>query len=213
MVEGHILLFLTIVIFCLSAAGEDDAVKNLINTGMALCNPVDHRPSPSSYEDAINYFEKAIAQNPSSPEAWYEKGLALGNLGAYEDGKIKKNNYYKEAKICYERAIQLNPDYEDAFRELAWIESRMDNSGKGFELIEKAIDMNPNDAEAYNTKGEIFFYLNNFDDALIWYHKAITINPKNSNAWYNIGKTEEELGHEKEAGEAYQKSNEIDSKR
>ena len=200
------LLFLTLITFGLSVVGGETKVENLINEGTALNNA-------TSYDIAIPYFDEAISMNSSNSEAWYGKGFALENEGAFERDIIKAGSYNEEAKKCLEEAIQLNPNYEDAYRELAWTESMLGNSEKGIELINKAINMDPNDAEAINVKGEIFFEMGRYSDALPFYYQASRIDPNNSNAWFNIGKTLKITGGDNAAAsEAFKKASDLDNR-
>lgn len=55
------------------------------------------------FTESINYFDEAIKIRPDFAETWYWKGLALYNLGDFE-----------KALFCYDRAIELDPDYTRA---------------------------------------------------------------------------------------------------
>ncbi|MEQ9551060.1 MAG: tetratricopeptide repeat protein [Coleofasciculus sp. G3-WIS-01] len=76
---------------------EGDAAAALLNQGKQQLKAQD-------FLGAIASFEKAIQIKPDYPEAWNNRGLALGNLGDYES-----------AIASYEKAIQIKPNYQ-----LAW---------------------------------------------------------------------------------------------
>ena len=37
------------------------------------------------YEEAIEYYDKALAIDPNNAKAWYAKGYTLGKLGKYNE--------------------------------------------------------------------------------------------------------------------------------
>lgn len=55
------------------------------------------------FTESINYFDEAIKIRPDFAETWYWKGLALYNLEDFE-----------KALFCYDRSIELDPDYTRA---------------------------------------------------------------------------------------------------
>ena len=57
-----------------------------------------------SHSELLQVFGKAIEINPQDADAWYNKGVALYNLGRYE-----------EAIKAYDEAIKLNPQDTDAW--------------------------------------------------------------------------------------------------
>ena len=52
-------------------------------------------------EEALEYYDTAIGLDPEFGPAYYEKGLSLMNLKRYD-----------EAEECYQKAVELNPDFE-----------------------------------------------------------------------------------------------------
>jgi len=56
-----------------------------------------------NYDDAISNLEKAVNYEPTNADGWYNLG------GAY----FTVNNYQK-AKECWEKTLQINPNYSDA---------------------------------------------------------------------------------------------------
>jgi tetratricopeptide (TPR) repeat protein len=52
------------------------------------------------YQEAVVYFDRAIAVDPRYEAAWAYKGDSLNALGRHP-----------EAIQCFEKAIEINPDY------------------------------------------------------------------------------------------------------
>lgn len=53
---------------------------------------------------ALDYYDQAIKIDPNYAYAWNNKGMALRNLGKYD-----------EAIECYDRAIKIDPNYAEAW--------------------------------------------------------------------------------------------------
>jgi len=53
---------------------------------------------------ALDYYDQAIKIDPNYAYAWNNKGIALSNLGKYD-----------EAIECHDRAIKIDPNYADAW--------------------------------------------------------------------------------------------------
>ena len=69
------------------------SVKEIILKGLALYNL-------RKYNEAMEYYDRAIKMDPNNAYAWYNKGNAL-----YASGK------YNEAMEYYDRAIKMDPSY------------------------------------------------------------------------------------------------------
>ena len=151
------------------------------------------------YEAAVSSFDQAIKARPNQPiklnpisqfvqrllrrkvpivkgfyQAWYNRGIALGNLGREE-----------EAIASYERAVEIKPDYQDAWynRGVA-----LGNLGRWEEAIasyERAVEIKPDDHEAWNNRGIALGNLGRYEEAIASYDKALEIKPDKHEAWYN----------------------------
>jgi tetratricopeptide (TPR) repeat protein len=55
------------------------------------------------HRDALRYFDRALASDPSCKEAWNNKGWTLSGL-----------KRVKESRQCFERALKIDPDFKDA---------------------------------------------------------------------------------------------------
>jgi tetratricopeptide (TPR) repeat protein len=174
--------FLVFIMICSLVAAQENAADDWIKKGWALIDV-------ESYPEAMEYFDRAISLDSSSPEAWHGKGFAL-NGEAYEKDDAHEfteaRGYFEEAIKCFEKAIELNSSYLDAYMDMADSENKLDNYEKALELIEKAIKINPNNAEVFNVKGTILYRMGKYDESIELFRKAKTLDPKCANAWSNI---------------------------
>ena len=50
-----------------------------------FCNKGDECSSSGEYEEAVGWFDKAIAKNPHLPDVWLMRGIALLELGRFAE--------------------------------------------------------------------------------------------------------------------------------
>jgi tetratricopeptide (TPR) repeat protein len=65
-------------------------IQQIINTGISLA-------MAEQNEQALTYFDRALAQDPRNEKAWYNKGVALMQM-----------RFFDKALDCFEKAIQIN---------------------------------------------------------------------------------------------------------
>ena len=51
-----------------------------------------------NYNDALSFFDQALSQDPTNPDLWNYKGIALRSLGRYA-----------EALQCYNKSLEIEP--------------------------------------------------------------------------------------------------------
>lgn len=105
---------------------------------------------------------------------WNNKGWSLNNLGRYE-----------EALSCYEHALAINPNMEQAWNNKGIALGELRRIEKEFYCYEQAIKINPDYAEPWSNKGLILNDAGQQDEALSCYDKAIKSDPFYEKAWYN----------------------------
>lgn len=84
------------------------------------------------YDDAINFYDKAIAIKPSEAKGYQGKGCALIHNGKHE-----------EALGFIQKAIQLNPHNFEGYYNLACVHSGLNNKKAMLEAISKTISLAP----------------------------------------------------------------------
>ncbi|MEM9276152.1 MAG: tetratricopeptide repeat protein, partial [Cyanobacteria bacterium P01_F01_bin.143] len=148
------------------------------------------------YEAAVSGFDQAIKARLSSKvstikgfhEAWYNRGIALKNLGRLE-----------EALTSYEKALDIKPDKDEAWYNRG---NALFNLGRLEEAIasyEKALDIKPDKDQAWNNRGIALFNLGRLEEAIASYEKALDIKPDYHEAWNNRGIALKNLGRLEEA--------------
>ena len=55
------------------------------------------------FNDALSFFEQALLLDPTDPELWNNKGIALRGIGRYE-----------EAMECFNNSLKIDPRDKNA---------------------------------------------------------------------------------------------------
>jgi len=76
--------------------------------------------------EAVNYYNLAIQQNPKFPEAYMGLGMAYKELGRYQ-----------EAYLATSKAIKLRPDYFQAYYNLGLILEKQNNCEDAIKAYDK----------------------------------------------------------------------------
>ena len=120
------------------------------------------------YNEALNYFDKALALNPNDSEILYYKSLALANLGDFEI-----------ALDMIERAIKLNSNEDRYWNDKANFLTRLGNFDEAEKCFNKAIELNPKDSVLFANKGFMYLQTDLPEKALESYRKAYELDSNN----------------------------------
>ncbi len=148
-------------------------------------------------EEAIRYY-KEVLRITQDAITYSNLGVALFDLKRYD-----------EAKEAFRKAIELNPEHEDAYNNLGNLFNQQERYKKAEEAYRKAIELNPKYARAYYNLGILLSdeKLKRYEEAEAIYRKAIELNPKDpADIYYNMGNLMNTLKRYEEAEEAYRKA-------
>lgn len=146
-----------------------------------------------NFENAINFIERAISKNSKNPSSYYNRGLALHELGHIE-----------EALRDFKNAIKLNPKYTAAFNSEGNAFLDMKDINSAISSFKRALALDPDYADAWNNLGNAYSYGKNLDEALNCYQRAINIYPDFVDAWVNSASAWYELKEIEKAVTNYQ---------
>lgn len=132
------------------------------------------------YDDAIEYYQKAIALNPDNE--WTSIVCqALGAIYAEVKGNIEA------AVATYQAGIILDPNNYDLYLALGDIYMAEYDLEKAIKAYCDAITLNPEDYRGYMKAGIALWEKDYLEEALVSYHKAVELNPENEFAQNNLG--------------------------
>lgn len=112
------------------------------------------------------------------------------------------------ARKCYEKAVELNPNWSLGFSSLAgsYIFDEPKDLAKAEEYTKKVVELHPNESRTHISMGDVYRAQQNFDKALASYVKAGELNPNDPVAFSKAGHANTYLGNYDEARKDFEKS-------
>ena len=141
------------------------------------------------YEDAEVAVDKALAMDPNLAEGHFARGLMLWTP--------YKRFPHAQAIQSYRRAIELNPNFDEAHHQLGFVYLHIGMLDKGQQEIEKALEINPGNTLARYRLGVIDMCRAKYAEAFqIFNSTPLEQNPEllafyTSNALFRLGRNEE----------------------
>ncbi len=118
-----------------------------------------------------------MLQQPSSPEGYYQLGLALEKTGELE-----------EARESFQKAASLSPDSLETHLALAQLYEKEEKMVAAAQEYELALQLDQNNLSILMYLGGLYFRLKNYDAAEATFTQALKLNPKDAslNFWLGI---------------------------
>ncbi len=180
------------------------------------------------YNEAIEYFDKALAIDPNNKNSWFYKGISFFKIDKFEASiqsyqkvlEIDPNNKevwfykgmsffrlekYKKSIECYNNA--LKDKFEDS---QTWFYKGVSyHLLKEYEMalncFDKVIEYDPESIDAWNKKSVVYYDLDDFEKAMNCCEKVLKNEPRNKQALYNNGLSLLKLGKNSKAIELFEK--------
>src|SRR6202171_5562486 len=129
-----------------------------------------------AYERAIEYFERAIARDPSFALA--AANLAMTYTELAESGVAAPGISYDRAAEAAANALRLDPDLAAAHTTTAHIMMARDLNWLGAEQeFKRALELSPSDDDAYDLYGRLCAGLGRYDEAIALQRRAHELDP------------------------------------
>ena len=148
--------------------------------------------------NAENYFKKLLKLKKTA-ELYYING----NI----QKKLKK---YYDAKASFENAIELNPNFSEAFNNLGNTNKMINKRDEAILCYQKAISLKHNNIEALISLSTILKEDKNYNHLIEIYKKILELDQKNIRTLYNLGSTYLFIGNITEGREYFKKIYQID---
>jgi tetratricopeptide (TPR) repeat protein len=140
--------------------------------------------TPGRYEQAVTQFSEALQTDPTSWNAYLQRGVAKQNLGMLD-----------EALEDYRNALVLKPDLLQARTERAEIYRQKGEQRHAVEELSKVIELNPT-IEAYSTRALIYAEMGQHEQAIPDFTWVINQTRDAPFAYFGRAKSKRALGDE-----------------
>lgn len=131
------------------------------------------------YDKALALYEQLLDYDPN--QHYLERVYA--NMARAYIGK----HAFDQAIDYYQKALEIDPEYEDAYLGLARVNMEREQYGKAARIYQLALELNPQSAVVYNQLGNLSFVQGNYDEAIEHYQKAIELNQFYIEAYNGLG--------------------------
>jgi len=159
-----------------------------------LQNLLVHMQTPP--EAILAEWQNLADAHPEAAVPTYYLGMALESLGQLDD-----------ARDTYRRALNHNPEAEQAAYQLAMLEVRTGNMGEGLAAMRDIAKKHPDQVSGIsNGLGEIaktFIEQKKMEEAILLYNTALELSPTDLWPQVRLGEIHEAQGHREEALNAY----------
>ncbi len=149
---------------------------------------MNNEPSKELRIKLINEFNSRkysdVIKNIINLQKKFSKSIFLFNLLGASYNEMANHN---EAIKCFNKIIDINPNFADAYYNLAVINKKLDQQEDAESNYIKSIRINPKKFEAYNNLGNIYKDKKNTKLAIKNYLKSLEINPNYTIALQNFG--------------------------
>ena len=125
------------------------------------------------YDLALDFFQKASAQDPSNTLYLVNVGNTYHALGRFE-----------QAREYFQKVLNLKPEDANALKLIGSTHFALKDYQQAISYYEKGLKGEPNDALSYGYLGDSFFQLGVHVKAADCYRRAIRIQPSHEN--YNL---------------------------
>jgi protein O-GlcNAc transferase len=124
------------------------------------------------HEEALVFYDRALALRPTLGEAWSNRGNSLQELKRID-----------EALDSYERAIAVRPNFAEPLSNRGMILHELKRFNEALESYDRALAVRPDYIEALNNRGTTLQELKRFEDAQQTYDRLLALMPDHPHAF------------------------------
>lgn len=134
------------------------------------------RYTPAAMRRAIEYFDRAVASDPTYALAYASIAMAYGEMA--ENGWLAPDVARRHGWEAAAHALRLDPELGETHCTAAYFKSIWEFDWAGAEVeFRRAIELSPSGADAYDLYGRMCDALERFDDALALHRRAQELDP------------------------------------
>lgn len=167
----------------IAISGLDKDPHLWLNYGISLLLNKQYNEAAAVLENTLTVISDTENTARNTTEIADLKVQSHYNLGLayYHDGKIER------AIATYQTAIQLEPNFADAYGGLGVIYWRNGDLDAAIRHCQKAIKIAPKNIEFHQNLTQIYWQKGMYDRAAIGYRIILELNPSDENALHHLG--------------------------
>lgn len=156
----------------------------LMILGIVLLSNASFGSQDSARSDInLKIINSYIEDSPHDPNLYFVKGQIL-----------LENNRVRKAKQVFEKVINIYPEYDEAYYELAKTDYRLKEFDLALINVDRFLANNPADVSALFIKGEILIAAGKYTQALNVADQILEIDAENGKGYLIKGEANFELG-------------------
>jgi TolB-like protein/DNA-binding winged helix-turn-helix (wHTH) protein/Tfp pilus assembly protein PilF len=164
------------------------------------------------YQRAIEYFQRAVAQDPSYAQAYAGLADAYALFGSWANSIMPRREAMGQARAAADKALRLDESLADAHASLGFVKMHYDWDFAGAEKeFQRAIALNPGYATAHHWYAYDLVAMARLDDALAQIRRAQQADPLSVIISRDVGEMLVFAGRDDEAIGQCRKALEMDS--
>ncbi len=204
------------------SASEALAALQSLNTSgdKTTVLPISPQPSPKKFKLTHPFVAKVAISlgliGLGATTIFWVSQLIRGNnaTNLYNQGNtLYELNRYQEAFRAYDQALELRPDYVDAWKGQGDSLQGLRREKEALEAYEQAIQLQPDYWAAWVARGELLGKLTRYSEAIQAFTKVVENQPDNWQAWEGKGNGEIKLKQYSQAIASYQQVLELNRER
>jgi tetratricopeptide (TPR) repeat protein len=155
-----------------------------------------------NYQQASDRFQQAIAQDPASPEGYYNLAASLQQTGTLYNRPAD----LQQAEVLYNQCLERDPNHADAHRGLAVLLNETNRQPEAFRLLNSWAAANPTSPEPKIELARLLEETGQTEQAKTQLVEALTVDPHNARALTALGRLRDQSGNYAQALSDYQRS-------
>jgi tetratricopeptide (TPR) repeat protein len=174
MTNRHAILLALTLLGCPKSGFDPDSPTDTFKEGVRL---LEVKSGSVDYQKAYEMFEKSILLDGAPAKAHYNAGWTAVRLGRLDD-----------AERHYQTAVERDPNYGTAIRNLGEVLTANGNGAKAVSLYSQYLQSNPHDPQIQNNYIEALTASGQYDQAIEEIRKLLRKDKKNVNAYRNLSR-------------------------
>jgi Flp pilus assembly protein TadD len=155
-----------------------------------------------NYQQAADRFTKAIAQDPNSPEGYYNLAAARHKMGTM----YGQPQDLQQAEVLYNQCLERERDHTECRRALAVLLMESGRQEDAFRMLNSWASESPQLPDPKVELARLLEEVGQPEQAKAQLVNALTVDPHNARALTALGRLRDQAGDHAQALENYQRS-------